>query len=78
MANHTKIQFTVAAVPSFEQLSAELTEAGFPVISADTENSSLIVDASSDPSEYSVLMAAIEAADAAGIDGEEVLHTELL
>jgi len=78
MANDTKIQFTLAAVPAFEQISSELTEAGFPVISTDAENSSITVDASTDPSEYSVLMAAIEAAEAAGIEGDEVLHTELV
>jgi hypothetical protein len=78
MANDTKIQFTLAAVPAFEQISNELTEAGFPVISTDAESSSITVDASTDPSEYSVLMAAIEAAEAAGIEGDEVLHTELV
>ena len=78
MANDTKIQFTLAAVPAFEQISSELTEAGFPVISADAENSSIIVDASSDPSEYSVLMAAVDAVEEIGLDGDEVLHTELV
>jgi len=78
MANDTKIQFTLEAVPSFEQISAELTEAGFPVLSTDAENSSMVVDASSDPNEYSVLMAALDAVEEAGIDGDEVLHTDLV
>jgi len=78
MANDTKIQLTLAAVLSFERIATELTEAGFPVISTDTENSSMVVDASTDPSEYSVLMAAIEAAEEVGIESDEVLHTELV
>jgi hypothetical protein len=71
--------------PVLAQLTAALTEADFPVIEfieADEHNAqdldTLIVDATSDPDDYSVLMAAAVASSTVGLPEEVVYSAEVM
>lgn len=60
-----------------DELSARLDSRGFPVLEVSPENATVVVDASFDPDEYSVAMAAIEAAVAVGLSEDSVLSATL-
>lgn len=71
--------------PVLAQLTAALAEADFPVIEfieADEHNAqdldTLIVNATSDPDDYSVLMAAVVASSTAGLPEEVVYSAEVM
>lgn len=61
-----------------DRISAILDAQGFPVLHADLEKGTILVDASADPNDYSVLMAASTAAQEVGVLEEELLHVELV
>lgn len=63
---------------ALDRISALLDAQGFPVLHADLEKGTILVDASADPSDYSVLMAASTAAQKVGVLEEELLHVELV
>lgn len=71
MANvQALITFTPGAIDEHvDALSARLDAAGFPVVNANLEDGTVVVDASADPNEYSVLMAASLALE--GVELEE-------
>lgn len=72
------VEFALTALnPVVDEFSARLDAAGFPVIAVDLETGIVSVDAASDPDEYSVLMAASQAASAVGISEDDLLYAEL-
>ena len=74
-----RIEFALGIIDEalLERLSSVLAGASFPILEADLDKGELIVDASSDPDDYSVLMAASAAALAVGIDENNVLYAEV-
>lgn len=73
------IEFALAVIdPVVDELAARLDAAGFPVLEANLETAVIRVDASFDPDDYSVLMAATEAAIAVGISEENVIFAEVI
>jgi len=73
------IEFALTAVNDrLEDFSREMHNQGFPVISANLELGVVRVDAGSDPDDYSVLMAASEAAQSVGISEQDLLYAEIV
>lgn len=59
---------------SIEGFMAGMEERGYPVMGLDTDGAALLVDASKDPNDYSVLMAATETARELGIDPDAAIE----
>lgn len=55
-----------------DQFAAQLDALGFPTTEIDLEANTVIVDASTDYDEYSVLMAFIEAAENVGVESDDL------
>jgi len=73
------IEFALTVINDrLEDFSREMSNQGFPVISANLELGVVRVDAGSDPDDYSVLMAASEAAQAVGIHENDLLYAEVV
>jgi hypothetical protein len=73
------IAFLVGALDSVvDNISTLLDVDGYPVLHADLEKGTLLVDASAEENEYSILMAAAEASRAVGLRDDELLYAELL
>lgn len=73
------IEFALAVINDhLEDFSREMDNQGFPVISANLELGVVRVDAGSDPDDYSVLMAASEAAQAVGIHENDLLFAQVV
>lgn len=72
------INFTPGAIDEHvDALSARLDAAGFPVVNANLEDGTVIVDASADPDEYSVLMAASLALEGVELS-EDILQNAVI
>lgn len=72
------INFTPGAIDEHvDALSARLDAAGFPVVNANLEDGSVVVDASVDPDEYSVLMAASLALEGVELS-EDILQNAVI
>lgn len=76
MTNSIQIQFTLEAVSNFDRIAAGLKAADFPVISTDRENSAMVVDATVDFNEYSVLMATEVVLEELRMDGDEAIYAK--
>lgn len=73
------IEFALTVINDrLEGFSKRMADQGFPVVSAKLELGIVRVDASSDPDDYSVLMAASEAAKAVGIHENDLLFVEVV
>lgn len=59
---------------SIEGFMAGMEERGYPVMGLDTDGAALLLDASKDPNDYSVLMAATETARELGIDPDAAIE----
>jgi len=73
------IEFALTVINDrLEEFSKRMADQGFPVISANLELGVVRVDAGSDPDDYSVLMAASEAAQAVGIHENDLLFAQIV
>lgn len=59
---------------SIEGFMAGVEERGYPIMGIDADGAALLVDASGDPNDYSVLMAATETARELGIDPDAAIE----
>lgn len=61
-----------------DRISALLDAKGYPVLHADLEKGTILVDAEGEDCEYSILMAAAEAAQEVGVHEDELLYAEFV
>lgn len=71
---HIRIDFDIDYTAGYEDTIVARVDAIFPVFETNMAAGSITVDASSDPNEYSVLMAAVEAIESLELDSEAAVE----